>query len=429
MESKISPIITIIIPAYNSEKFILKCINSIPRDKRIEIIIIDDFSKKILKNQINFEKFINIKIFRNKYNLGPGLSRNFGMEYSKGKYILFLDSDDILNKKNILELIELVKYKENADFYLCRFNKDNFPKDNLFFLKTLPKNIFRETLLKKIIYKNYPIDECWSILFNKKFLTKNNILFPKKIRIAEDEYFLAKVLTEFKNAKTFNKTIYIHNDRKNSLSSNLSDYDSHIDFINLFNLFSKLYLKKNYKKNENLLLIRYIKVLYRRIISLLFIRNSNELKNISKLIKKNYSLKTLKILDDLKLSEYKSLAKVTNIYKLKNLMDENINTFERNFGKPKNIYIYCKSLLARSLVKICENLDINIIDIVDDAKNIEKKFSNYQLINSASMIKSIKKNKLSYKIIVANNRKLTFKKIKKKLTENRISSKNILHFY
>ena len=193
MESKISPIITIIIPAYNSEKFILKCINSIPRDKRIEIIIIDDFSKKILKNQINFEKFINIKIFRNKYNLGPGLSRNFGMEYSKGKYILFLDSDDILNKKNILELIELVKYKENADFYLCRFNKDNFPKDNLFFLKTLPKNIFRETLLKKIIYKNYPIDECWSILFNKKFLTKNNILFPKKIRIAEDEYFLAKV--------------------------------------------------------------------------------------------------------------------------------------------------------------------------------------------------------------------------------------------
>ena len=62
-------------------------------------------------------------------------------------------------------------------------------------------------------------------------------------------------------------------------------------------------------------------------------------------------------------------------------------------------------------------------------KNIEKKFSNYQLINSVSMIKSIKKNKLSYKIIVANNRKLTFKKIKKKLTENRISSKNILHFY
>jgi len=165
------------------------------------------------------------------------------------------------------------------------------------------------------------------------------------------------------------------------------------------------------------------------IISLLFIRSSNELKNISKLIKKNYSLKTLKILDDLKLSEYKSLAKVTNIYKLKNLMNENINTFERNFGKPKNIYIYCKSLLARSLVKICENLDINIIAIVDDAKNIEKKFSNYQLINSASMIKSIKKNKLSYKIIVANNRKLTFKKIKKKLTENRISSKNILHFY
>ena len=57
MESKIDPIITIIIPAYNSEKFIRKCINSIPRDKKIEIIIVDDFSKKILENQINFKEF------------------------------------------------------------------------------------------------------------------------------------------------------------------------------------------------------------------------------------------------------------------------------------------------------------------------------------------------------------------------------------
>tara|TARA_B110000037_G_scaffold78098_1_gene93263 strand:+ start:3029 stop:4318 length:1290 start_codon:yes stop_codon:yes gene_type:complete len=429
MESKIDPIITIIIPAYNSEKFIRKCINSIPRDKKIEIIIVDDFSKKILENQINFKEFLNLKIFRNKYNLGPGLSRNIGMKLAQGKYILFLDSDDILNKKNILKLIEHVKYKKNVDFYLCRYKKDTFPKDNLFFLKTLPKNIIRETLLKKIIYKNYPIDECWSILFNKKFLTKNNILFPNKIRVAEDEYFLAKVLTEFKNAKTFNKTIYIHNDRKNSLSSNLSGYDSNLDFINLFNLFCELYLNKNYKKNESLLLVRYIKILYTRIISLLLIRKNYELKNISRLIKKNYSLEIIKILNDLKLTEYKKLAQAKNVNQLKDLIKENINIFEKNFGKPKNIYIYCKGLLAKSLVKICENLDINIIAIIDDAQNNEKKFFKHKLIDSNNMIKNIKKNKLSYKIIVANNRELTFKKIKKKLVKSKIDSKNILHFY
>ena len=429
MESKIDPIITIIIPAYNSEKFILKCINSIPRDKKIEIIIVDDFSEKILENQINFKEFLNLKIFRNKYNLGPGLSRNIGMKLAQGKYILFLDSDDILNKKNILKLIEHIKYKKNADFYLCRYKKDTFPKDNLFFLKTLPKNIIRETLLKKIIYKDYPIDECWSILFNKKFLTKNNILFPNKIRIAEDEYFLAKILTEFKNAKTFNKTIYIHNDRKNSLSSNLSGYDSNLDFINLFNLFCKLYLNKNYKKNESLLLVRYIKILYTRIISLLLIRNNYELKNISRLIKKNYSPEIIKILNDLKLTEYKKLAQAKNVNQLKDLIKENINIFEKNFGKPKNIYIYCKGLLAKSLVKICENLDINIIAIINDAQNNEKKFFKHKLIDSNNMIKNIKKNKLSYKIIVANNRELTFKKIKKKLVKSKINSKNILHFY
>ena len=47
MESKIDPIISVIIPSYNSEKFIFKCINSIPINKKVEVLLIDDFSKKI----------------------------------------------------------------------------------------------------------------------------------------------------------------------------------------------------------------------------------------------------------------------------------------------------------------------------------------------------------------------------------------------
>ena len=89
MESKIDPIISVIIPSYNSEKFIFKCINSIPINKKVEVLLIDDFSKKNLKNKINLKKYNNFKIFRNKSNFGPGMSRNFGINKSKGKYILF----------------------------------------------------------------------------------------------------------------------------------------------------------------------------------------------------------------------------------------------------------------------------------------------------------------------------------------------------
>ena len=95
MESKIDPIISIIIPTYNSEKFIFKCIKSIPIDPRIEVLLIDDFSKKKLERKIDLRKFTNFKIIRNNSNLGPGMSRNLGIQNSNGRYILFLDSDEI----------------------------------------------------------------------------------------------------------------------------------------------------------------------------------------------------------------------------------------------------------------------------------------------------------------------------------------------
>ena len=91
------------------------------------------FQKKS-KNKINLKKYNNFKIFRNKSNFGPGMSRNFGINKSKGKYIL-LDSDDYL-KNEFLKLVNKCE-NDNVDIIFCRYNKDHYPKDNLFFLKTI----------------------------------------------------------------------------------------------------------------------------------------------------------------------------------------------------------------------------------------------------------------------------------------------------
>ena len=430
MESKIDPIISIIIPTYNSEKFILKCIKSIPVDRRIEVLLIDDFSKKKLERKIDLRKFTNFKIIRNNSNLGPGMSRNLGIQNSNGRYILFLDSDDYLKKKNFLDLTKICEIS-NVDIIFCRYNKDHYPKDNLFFLKTIKNSINRQELLKEIISKNYPIDECWSILFKRDFLIKRKILFPKNIRIAEDEYFLAKVLTEFKDAKTFDKTIYIHNDRKNSLSSDLSDFNSHLDFIKLFYLFLKLHVTRNYNVNEKKLLIRYINVLHARIVSLMFLRKNHELIQISKLIKKNHNKEIYSILNLLNLSKFKTLIEANTKSKIKILIQNYITNFKNKFGVPKNIFIYCKSLISRSLIKICENLDIKIIAVIDDAKIMKKKFENYNLINFKKFTKLAKQNNFNFnfKVFVTNNRKLTYEKIQKKLVSCKINTKDIIHYF
>ena len=99
--------ISVIIPIYNSEQFLSQCLNSIINQslKTIEIICVDDGSKDksllILKEYQKVDK--RLKIF-SQYNKGSGLARNKGIKYSKGKFIAFMDSDDLYPNNFILEI-------------------------------------------------------------------------------------------------------------------------------------------------------------------------------------------------------------------------------------------------------------------------------------------------------------------------------------
>ena len=97
-------LLSLIIPVYNSEKYIIKCLNSIIpyMNDNTELIIIDDCSKddslKLINNCITKSKNKNITLLKNKSNIGAGLSRNEGLKIAAGKYIGFIDSDDYVDK-------------------------------------------------------------------------------------------------------------------------------------------------------------------------------------------------------------------------------------------------------------------------------------------------------------------------------------------
>lgn len=98
-------IVSIIMPTYNSESFILDTINSVVKQtfESWELIIVDDCSSdntvKIIKKKFGHDK--RIHIFENEMNSGAGVSRNNGLIQSKGKYIAFLDSDDIWHENKL----------------------------------------------------------------------------------------------------------------------------------------------------------------------------------------------------------------------------------------------------------------------------------------------------------------------------------------
>jgi len=118
------PKVSVIIPVYNVENYIEKCLNSVLNQtlKEIEIIIVNDGSKDSSKQKIEkyLEKHENKIIYLEKENGGLSDARNYGIGYAKGEYIAFLDSDDYIEPTMYEEMYKKAK-EENSDMVECDF--------------------------------------------------------------------------------------------------------------------------------------------------------------------------------------------------------------------------------------------------------------------------------------------------------------------
>ena len=193
--------ISIIIPAYNVEKTILKCINSVKnqRYQKKEIIVVDDGSIDSTKNILKDTSRINV-IFQK--NRGPGAARNKGVTKAKGDLLLFLDSDCIINDISFLDKLVL-KFKDKSivavgsgykktlgDKYLEQFGL----LEHRFKLLNMPKQVIttssnciccKSAIFKKI--KGFPI--------NKRFIYAEDILFCYKFTVKIFSNFFSSIFT------------------------------------------------------------------------------------------------------------------------------------------------------------------------------------------------------------------------------------------
>ena len=184
-----TPKISIIIPVYNSEKYLDECIESVTNQtlKEIEIICVNDGSKD---NSIDILKKHQEKdprvIIIDKKNAGVSAARNNGINIARGEYIEFLDSDDYIDEETCETAYNMIK-NEDADI-LC-FGWKNFTDDeSTTFRKDckLGKEIFTDWIEAK---KKRASMMCWNKLYKKSILQENQLKFNSDIKIAEDECF------------------------------------------------------------------------------------------------------------------------------------------------------------------------------------------------------------------------------------------------
>lgn len=172
--------VSIIVPVYNSEKYLKKCLNSLINQtfKDIEIVLVNDGSTDNSLNIIN-DYLIDsrVKLF-NKKNGGQASARNLGLKKATGDYIMFIDSDDYVNLDMVMEMHNFI-ISDNydlvfADYYIEKNNNKEY-------VKVLNKTKGEVTAKEYLQTAVCP----WNKIYKKGFLLNNNFEFPEGI-IYED---------------------------------------------------------------------------------------------------------------------------------------------------------------------------------------------------------------------------------------------------
>lgn len=193
-------LITIIIPVYNVEKYLKKCLDSIINQtyKNLEIILIDDGSidnsPKICDEYAIKDK--RIKVIH-KRNAGVSSARNDGLNKATGQYLIFVDSDDYI-ELNMVEKIYNNTKKYNTDLYLFNYYTiENKVKRKGSTLKTPSKNLTKKEFYNYLFSNQYYCGYICNKLF--KTSTIGKIRFQKDVHLLEDLLFISQVAENCNN--------------------------------------------------------------------------------------------------------------------------------------------------------------------------------------------------------------------------------------
>ena len=265
--------VSIIVPVYNTEKYLDRCIKSLLNQsyKNIEIILVNDGSidnsLKIIKK---YEKEHSNIIVLNQRNHGAGSARNNGLKHSKGDYVTFLDSDDSLAVDAIKNMVSMID------------------KDTEVVIGGIRIFSSESAVIKRLI----PKDELWSELkytatafklYSAKLLKNNNITF-NNYYCNEDLMFCLSAYSKAKNIKVCSTDDYYNYKNKSSVTSKMKNSNTIFNVSSVLNdIYENISLDKYDKK---MIQFFFIKTIVQNILMQL---NNGTIKEINNIFEINYN--------------------------------------------------------------------------------------------------------------------------------------------
>lgn len=242
--------VSVIIPLYNEEKYITKCIKSVIGQtyKNLEIIVIDDKSTDGSLNKLSKIHDNRIKIIKLDKNQGVSHARNKGVEAASGEYICFLDSDDFWDKFKIEKQLEFIKDKTFIYSSYAYTTKEGKVKK---IAKVDSELSYSKALKNTCIFTS-------TVMFDMKYIQKDDLYMPN-LPIGEDTYVWWNVLKKGVVAYGMDEVLAYYRIKGKSLSSNkLKAVKCAWKLYKLqdLSLFHRVYYFMNYLMNATIRRIR-----------------------------------------------------------------------------------------------------------------------------------------------------------------------------
>ena len=222
------PILSIIIPLYNCEKYIKQCLDTIFRQEMnesdFEVIVIDDGSKDSSYSLASeyAKRHQNILVIKQE-NQGVACARNNALEKATGDYITFVDADDMLVFGSLSTLIkiavenkaDIVKaaHKEVSEDAVCEDFSSSHDNSSIQVM-TGEEAIVNVTRMKE--------GYCWGYLISRKLITDNRLLFPHKVAFMEDWAFITQAILKSRTFVNADVLLYLYRRNSSSCMANVT---------------------------------------------------------------------------------------------------------------------------------------------------------------------------------------------------------------
>lgn len=241
--------LSIIVPIYNVKSYLKECIDSLITQDYIdcEIIMVDDGSTDgsgMLCDEL-LKKDSRLKVIH-QTNSGLSSARNSGLQYAKGDYISFIDSDDIVSSNMFTRLISSIE-KTNADLAVCNF--EVFNRHNRFLGSRYCDEVIEYSHDKQIKFFGAALDSSCNKVYKAESIRRIGLQFEHKSKVAQEDYwFLVRLFTHITRIVTISECHYKYRERGSSITKSHSDGDITkrcIDFLFL----AKEYISNNSDRN------------------------------------------------------------------------------------------------------------------------------------------------------------------------------------